>query len=75
MHKYDVNTTAHGRYYEYNTPNGKVVIVEHTSDGVPHCHAGQAKPGADPFTYDFKNNRYQNIQIPGKNIHIYYGDY
>ena len=73
-YKYDANPGAHGRYYEYDTPNGKVVIVEHTSDGVPHYHAGRAKPGADPFTYDFKNNRYQNIAIPDKNEHIYYGN-
>lgn len=53
-YKYDANPGAHGRYYEYDTPNGKVVTVEHTSDGVPHYHAGRAKPSADPFTYDFK---------------------
>ncbi len=54
--------------------NGLWPTVEHTSDGVPNYHAGRAKPGADPFTYDFKNNRYQNIAIPDKNEHIYYGN-
>ena len=73
-YKYDANPGAHGRYYEYETSRGKIVIVEHTNDGVPHFHAGQPKRDADPFTYDFKQDKYLNINIPGKDKHIYYDD-
>jgi hypothetical protein len=76
-YKYSQDFGSHGRYYEYTDAQGhKRVIVEHTSDPRaprPHTHAGQAKPGADPRTYDFKNDRYQKINNPStKDHHIYY---
>ncbi len=73
-YKYDSNPGTHGRYYEYNTPTGKVVIAEHINDGKPHFHAGAPKSTytGNPHDYDFYNNRYSNIKIPGKNPHIYY---
>ena len=54
---------SHGRYYEYRDANGyKKVVLEHTHmiqrAPYPHAHAGQAKTGADPRTYDFKQDRY-----------------
>ena len=73
-YKYDDNPGSHGRYYEYETDSGKIVIVEHTNDGTSHFHAGQPKRDADPYTYDFKVDRYQNINVPGKDKHIYYDD-
>lgn len=39
-------------------------MLEHTNDPrapYPHAHAGQAKIGADPKTYDFKQDRYLKI--------------
>ena len=71
-YRYDSNPTSHGLYYEYDTPKGKVVVVNHTNDVIPHFHAGKPKPYFDPYTYDFKNYRYSNIIIPGKDTHIYY---
>ena len=71
-YRYDSNPTSHGLYYEYDTPNGRVVVVDHTNDIYPHFHAGKPKPYYDPYTYDFKNYRYSNIVIPGKDTHIYY---
>ena len=60
--EYSDNPTHHGRYYEYETPQGKKVVADHINDveqGL-HTHAGTAPKGADPFKYDFKNpdNRY-----------------
>jgi RHS repeat-associated protein len=46
---YDPNPGAHGRYYQYDTPNGPRVVAEHTSDPRaphPHFHAYQPKEGA-----------------------------
>ncbi len=62
------------RKRQRNQVRGKIAIVEHTNDGVPHFHAGQPKCDADPFTYDFKQDKYLNINIPGKDKHIYYDD-
>jgi hypothetical protein len=72
-YKYDSNPGSHGRYYEFNTPKGKRVVVDHVNDGVTHMHAGRPKPGANHFTYDFKVDKYQNIPLPNTNHHIYYG--
>ncbi|MER5082539.1 hypothetical protein KDV43_18495 [Providencia stuartii] len=51
-------------------------MLEHTNDPrapYPHAHAGQAKIGADPKTYDFKQDRYLKIDDPKtKDHHIYY---
>ena len=48
------------------------MIAEHTHDGIPHFHSGKPKRYADPYTYDFKNEKYANIIVPGKDKHIYY---
>ncbi|EPX4373235.1 RHS repeat-associated core domain-containing protein [Salmonella enterica] len=78
-YKYSEDLGSHGRYYEYTDARGhKRVIVEHTADPRapgPHTHAGQPKPGADPRTYDFKNDRYQKINNPSTNDHHIYYDY
>ncbi len=72
-YKYDSNPGSHGRYYEYDTPNGKRVMVEHTNDGKSHFHAGEPKKGVNPYTYDFKKDRYKKIDNPAtKDHHIYY---
>ena len=76
-YQYSNNPTHHGRYYEYDTPQGKKVIVEHTNDiekGLPN-HAGEVPKDTNPLTYDFKNpdNRYSPI---GKDTdhHIRYSE-
>ncbi|MDE8565582.1 pre-toxin TG domain-containing protein [Anoxybacillus rupiensis] len=71
-YEYSSNPTHHGRYYEYDTPQGKRVIVDHTNDGRLHVHAGKPKEGANPFDYDFKKERYANIYSPNGDNHIYY---
>ena len=73
-YKYDSNTGSHGRYYEYSTPFGKRIIVEHTNDGMPHFHAGQPKGNPNSMDYDFKTYRYGKIEIPDTDHHIYYVD-
>ena len=64
-YEYSDNITHHGRYYEYDTPQGKKIIVEHTNDLAQglHTHAGEVPKGANPLMYDFKNpdNRYKPI--------------
>ena len=74
-YEYSDNPTHNGRYYEYETPQGKKVVVDHINDveqGL-HTHAGTAPKGADPFKYDFKNpdNRYSPIN-KDTNHHIPY---
>ncbi|NAT76325.1 Rhs family protein [Dickeya dadantii] len=76
-YKYSDDLASHGRYYEYTDAYGhKKVVLEHTADPrapYSHAHAGKAKAGADPRTYDFKENRYQKIINPSINDHhIYY---
>ncbi|WP_242142436.1 MULTISPECIES: HNH/endonuclease VII fold putative polymorphic toxin [unclassified Bacillus cereus group] len=71
-YEYSANHTHHGRYYEYDTPQGKRVIVEHINDGVLHTHAGKPKDGANPYTYDFKKERYSNIYGTNNDHHLYY---
>ena len=76
-YQYSEDLGSHGRYYEYTDAQGhKKVVVEHTADPRapgPHTHAGKSKPGADPRTYDFKESRYQKINVPSTNDHhIYY---
>lgn len=71
---YSSNRTHHGRYYEYDTPHGKRVIVEHTNDGLFHTHAGKPKAGANPFEYDFKKERYTNMYDFSGDHHIYYNN-
>lgn len=71
-YSYDPNPTSHGRYYEYDTPNGKRVIVDHTNDGVNHIHAGKPKGNSNSHTYDFKTDRYQKIDGADGDHHIYY---
>lgn len=64
-----LDTSAHGFYFLYDTPQGPRVIVEHLNDGAPHFHAGEPK---DPFTFtDFKNERYKQV---GGSHHIWYGE-
>lgn len=67
---YDTNPGAHGRYYQYETPQGTRVIAEHTRDPnapYPHFHAGQPKSGG--FNVDMMGQRYQQV---GDKHHIYY---
>ncbi|ERN53907.1 T7SS effector LXG polymorphic toxin, partial [Alkalihalophilus marmarensis] len=71
-YEFSSNPTHHGRYFEYETPQGKRVIVEHINDGRMHTHAGKPKDGANPFNYDFKKERYSNIYGSNKDHHIYY---
>ena len=71
-YRYDSNFGSHGRYYEYDTPYGRRVIVEHTNDGQNHFHAGQPKGNPNSHSYDFKENRYQKIDGPNGDHHIYY---
>jgi hypothetical protein len=72
-YKLSNDTASHGRYYEYTDANGhKRVIVEHTKDTKLHTHAGKPKRGADPRTYDFKENRYLKITGEDGDHHIYY---
>ena len=76
-YEYSDNATHYGRYYEYDTPQGKKIIVEHTNDleqGL-HTHAGEVPKGANPLTYDFKNpdNRYKPIN-KATDHHIRYTD-
>ncbi|EPF2594860.1 TPA: RHS repeat-associated core domain-containing protein [Proteus mirabilis] len=76
-YQYSEDFGSHGRYYEYRDANGyKKVVLEHTHDPrapYPHAHAGQTKTGADPRTYDFKQDRYLKIDDPKtKDHHIYY---
>ncbi len=63
------NPGSHGRYYEYKNARGeKKVIVDHTSDpnrATKHVHAGEAKPKSDPKEYDFKKDRYKNVETKG----------
>ena len=74
-YEYNTNPTAHGRYYEYDTPLGKRVVAEHTNDITKglHMHAGQPK-GKNPniHTYDFKQERYAKIYGKDNDWHIYY---
>ncbi|MED4189119.1 T7SS effector LXG polymorphic toxin [Halalkalibacterium halodurans] len=71
-YQYNANTTHHGRYYEYDTPQGKRVVVDHINDGRKHAHAGKPDPRVNQFDYDFKENRYKNIYGPNGDHHIYY---
>lgn len=71
-YRYDSNAGSHGRYYEYDTQYGRRVIVEHTNDGQNHFHAGQPKGNPNSHSYDFKENRYQKIDGPNGDHHIYY---
>ncbi|MCY8008892.1 T7SS effector LXG polymorphic toxin [Bacillus haynesii] len=71
-YEYSSNPTHHGRYYEYDTPNGKMVVAEHTNDGKLHTHAGKPNEKENPFNYDFKKKRYSNIYGSNGDHHIYY---
>ncbi|EEM05458.1 sugar-binding protein [Bacillus pseudomycoides] len=71
-YEYSANHAQHGRYYEYDTPQGKRVIFEHINDGVLHTHAGIPKDGANPYTSDFKKERYSNIYGFNNDHHTYY---
>ncbi len=71
-YRYSKDSGTFGRYYEYDTPQGKRVIVEHTNDGTPHTHAGVPKGDTAATCYDFKENRYQKIIGPDGDHHIYY---
>lgn len=71
---YDPEKSYHGRYYEYDTPKGKRVIVEHTNDTIQglHTHAGRPKGNANDMNYDFKKNRYQKLDRKDGAHHIRY---
>ncbi|MEU9995483.1 putative T7SS-secreted protein [Streptomyces sp. NPDC050848] len=67
---YSTNQGSHGRYYQYETPEGTRVIAEHTNDPrapYPHFHAGRPPEGT--FNVDMMGKRY--VQI-GENHHFYY---
>jgi RHS repeat-associated protein len=67
---YDESPGAHGIYYQYETPQGTRVIVNHTNDPNapnPHFHAGQPKVGS--FDVDMMGQRYQQV---GEKHHFYY---
>ncbi|WP_051857065.1 DUF6531 domain-containing protein [Streptomyces sp. NRRL S-1868] len=67
---YDENPGTHGRYYQYETPEGTRLVVEHTADPHaphPHFHAGKPKGGG--HNIDMRNERYQQV---GVKHHIYY---
>ncbi|MDE7425419.1 MAG: hypothetical protein K2N51_17305 [Lachnospiraceae bacterium] len=58
---YKSNPSHLGRFYEYETPHGKIVIVEHTNDieqGL-HFHVGIPPREVNEFTYDFKKHSYK----------------
>jgi RHS repeat-associated protein len=72
-YRFSEDQGTHGRYYQYNTPQGPRVVVEHTADPnapLPHFHAGEPKGNPADSNYDFRNERYG--QVGGKH-HIYYG--
>jgi RHS repeat-associated protein len=66
-YRFSTDEGTHGRYYEYDTPQGQRVIAEHLNDGPPHFHAGQPKDPSLPT--DFQKERYQQM---GGHHHIYY---
>lgn len=71
-YRYSREEATHGRYYEYNMPQGTRVIVEHTNDSNhlhPHFHAGQPKVDPSRRGVDFQVERYQQV---GGRHHIYY---
>ena len=64
----------HGRYYEFDTPNGKRVVADHTSDvrrSTKHTHAGQPKDDPTRSDVDFMEEKYSQI---GEKHHIDYQD-
>lgn len=66
------NLGAVGRYYKYSTINGPRVVVDHTSDPtktLPHFHAGQPKGDSKNIKYDFRKDKY--LQVNGSH-HYYY---
>jgi RHS repeat-associated protein len=67
---YDESPGSHGRYYQYETPEGTRVVVNHTNDPNaphPHFHAGQPKGGGR--NVDMMGQRYQQV---GDKHHFYY---
>ncbi|MEV6359583.1 DUF6531 domain-containing protein [Nocardia asteroides] len=67
---FDSNQGSHGRYYQYETPAGTRVVVEHTNDPHapnPHFHAGQPKGGGT--NVNMMGERYQQV---GDKHHYYY---
>lgn len=65
-YNYTTDSGSWGRYYEYETPDGKRLIVEHIADGKKHTHAGMPK---DMSRLDLKKFRYAHV---GGKHHIYY---
>ncbi|MEU7136881.1 putative T7SS-secreted protein [Streptomyces sp. NPDC046261] len=68
---YDGSPGAHGRYYQYETPQGTRVIANHTNDPEapnPHFHVGQPKGGGG-HGVDMMGQRYQQV---GEKHHFYY---
>jgi RHS repeat-associated protein len=62
------NPASQGRWYKYDTPDGKKYVIEHDVDPSqdPHFHAAQDKPGQPPVD---RGGNYK--QIDGKH-HIFY---
>ena len=69
-YRYSKDAASHGRFYQYDTPKGPRVIVEHTGDTKQgkHFHAGMPK-GEFTTTYNFKKYRYRKIINPKTNDH------
>jgi len=71
-YKFSRDPGSWGRYYEYDTPQGTRVIVDHTDDpnaSLPHVHAGMPKSGK--YFEDFKVEGSRYLQIGGHH-HYYY---
>ena len=72
---YKTNPSHHGRFYEYDTPQGKRVVVEHTNDTAQGLHTHAGKPPDkinNPMNYDLKKGRYQKINREDGDHHIRY---
>ncbi|SAK80503.1 rhsD protein [Caballeronia calidae] len=67
---------SHGRYMQFETDRGSIVISEHLNDGDPHFHAGQ--PKGDPtrnfvdFGWSGDVNAAERYSQMGGGHHYYY---
>ena len=68
-YKYSDNKTTWGRYYQYETPQGSRLIVDHTADGQGHLHAGQPKGNPNRRVNMKDQERYGQV---GEKNHNYY---
>ncbi|MDR5760476.1 RHS repeat-associated core domain-containing protein, partial [Caballeronia sp. LZ035] len=73
---YTQDKGTHGRYMQFETDRGSIVISEHLNDGDPHFHAGQPKGDSTRNYVDFGwggsvNSAERYSQIGGGH-HLYY---